>query len=66
MTTYREHRRRNKYRLCMIDEIHDQLGRATPFEDAKIRASRKKYLLKLFKYKRRAQGINNSPVNRSN
>ncbi|WPE28621.1 hypothetical protein PshuTeo1_43780 [Pseudomonas hunanensis] len=57
MNAYREYRRRHKYRLCMIDEIHDQLGRATPFDGAKIRSPRKRYLLKLFKYKRRAQGI---------
>lgn len=57
MNAFHEYRRRNRYRLCMIDEIHDQLGRATPFDGARIRASRKKYLLKLFKYKRRASGI---------
>ncbi len=57
MNSFHEYRRLNKYRLCMIDEIHDQLGRATPFDGARIRDSRKKYLLKLFKYKRRANGI---------
>ncbi|NWL48395.1 hypothetical protein DM819_21635 [Pseudomonas hunanensis] len=57
MNAFREYRRRQKYRMCVIDEIHDQLGRATPFDEAKVRPSRKRYLLKLFKYKRRAQGI---------
>lgn len=54
MITYREYRRRSKYRLCMIDEISDQLASAEPFEGAKLRPARQKYLLKLFRYKRRA------------
>ncbi|EST14591.1 hypothetical protein EDP1_3765 [Pseudomonas putida S610] len=57
MNASREHRRRHKYRLCMIDEVHDQIGKAIPCEDTKVRPSRKKYLFKLFKYKRRAKGV---------
>ena len=57
MNALREYQRRNKYRLCLIDELHDQLSLAEPFEGARVRASRKKHLLKLFKYKRRAKGF---------
>lgn len=40
----------------MADEIHYQVCLATPFEGAKIRSARKKYLYKLLRYNRRAKG----------
>ncbi|MFJ2549522.1 hypothetical protein ACIOVF_24090 [Pseudomonas sp. NPDC087612] len=57
MNAFREYRRRNKYRLCLIDELYFQLNLAEPFEGARVRAARMRHLLKLFKYKRRAKGI---------
>lgn len=56
MNAFREYRRRNKYLLSLIDEMRI-IDRAEPFEGARIRSARKKHLLKLFKYKRRARGI---------
>lgn len=57
MNASREYRRRNKYRLCLNDELFDQFSRAEPFEGARVRPARKKYLFKLLKYKRRAKGM---------
>ncbi|WP_175649467.1 hypothetical protein [Pseudomonas sp. Marseille-P9899] len=60
MSAFREYRRRNEYRLSLIDELHYQLCKAEPFEGAKIRVVRNKYLLKLFRYKRRAKGASHA------
>ncbi len=57
MNDFRDYRRRNKYRLCLNDELHDQLSLAEPFEGARIRPARKRHLLKLLRYKRQAKGI---------
>jgi len=57
MNAFHEYRRRNKYLLALIDEMHYQLAQAEPFEEARVRPARKKRLFKLFKYKRRAKGI---------
>ncbi|WMN19257.1 hypothetical protein QL104_07570 [Pseudomonas piscis] len=57
MNAFNEYRCRNKYLLALIDELHYQLALAEPFEGARVRATRKKHLFKLFKYKRRAKGI---------
>ncbi|GLO14732.1 hypothetical protein PPUJ20028_33150 [Pseudomonas putida] len=57
MNAFHEYRRRHKYLLCLIDELHGQLSLAEPVEGARVRPARKMYLIKLFKYKRRGKGI---------
>lgn len=57
MNALRDYYRRNVYLSNLIDEMHYQLNLAEPFEGARVRGARKRHLLKLFKYKRRAKGI---------